>query len=1075
MHAAGRSTVRSSRHILLSGTAIVGAVALIGLAAPEQAHAVVLPCSGSVTSPGTFPLNGAFAGASWSNPGAGNDTLVTVSGTSTFSTPGTLSGSTIGGSSDYVHIYAGAVFTTTGASSLTIGASGGAGNVCVNTAGNLTTDTGSAITIGNAGTGVTTVYNTGTISGQSAIIVSGAGAVHITSFGALTGTSGTGIIAVGSGSGTGQVSVYTGSAGSINATGVGIEAVTSETGGISVVEKGGINGNASNGIIAVDSAITGSIGVTANGAIGSSVKSVGAYGVQAVMGGGNGTITINGSGAIFSTDGGIEAVSSSSGAVLVNFSGNITSTNSFGVLAEDGSTGSVTAKTYGVVHAPGVGVEAVGGSSGAVSAQSHGSVFANIGVLAQSGGAGAASAGNYGYDKASGIGVLSEGLGSGTVSASNSGTIKMTGGIGVFAISQGTGAVTVTNTGTIDPGSVGMQGEITNSASTATLTVNNSGYSYGTAFGTQAFNDGHGATVINNSGTSRGGSQGIRVYSAQGGSITVNNSGSAWGGAGAGVYGNTTGAIIINNSGGGQIFASSGLAIDTFRGATTINNSAVIWGRVVLTPGAVINNQAAGLWQMYGNSSVPASVINNAGDIHLDVGGASTVDITGVTTFNNTGILDLRNGHAGDFLEIGGGVATWNGNAGSTFAFDATLGASPITDEISIGQVNGSTTVLLHDTTPGAAPTLVPLASAPLVVFGDLGGSGTFNMTPYRKGFVDYLLTETAGPNWYLTSVPAANGFEMLKLPMMGQDFWRRTADVWSAREQDVRDSDRQPGWELWAQAFGGQQNDERPFQKFVVNGMTFFPDIGTESAYRGFQMGGDQLTGGHWLWGFTGGFTDQNTEFVGAQQTPGQGPADVHDQVDMTGWNLGGYGGGNWGGFFANGLVKGDFFNADINMLSAGSRRDVTGDSWGAKGELGFRWGGPSLYLEPLGDIDWISTHISSTSMAGASFHWPDSTSSKGELGGRLGGIWGPIQPFVGAYWVDQWSGNNKLNVLFGGGCPSCMNLEDTAPGQYGKVDVGFSIPNWNGLEASMKGAWLFGGDHTSGYAARLTVRWRW
>ena len=109
------------------------------------------------------------------------------------------------------------------------------------------------------------------------------------------------------------------------------------------------------------------------------------------------------------------------------------------------------------------------------------------------------------------------------------------------------------------------------------------------------------------------------------------------------------------------------------------------------------------------------------------------------------------------------------------------------------------------------------------------------------------------------------------------------------------------------------------------------------------------------------------------------------------------------------------------------------------------------------------------------ASFHWPDSTSSKGELGGRLGGIWGPIQPFVGAYWVDQWSGNNKLNVLFGGGCPSCMNLEDTAPGQYGKVDVGFSIPNWQGLEASMKGAWLFGGDHTSGYAARLTVRWRW
>jgi hypothetical protein len=1073
MHAAGRSTVRVSRHALLSGTAIAGAVALIGLAAPEQAHAVVLPCSGAVTSPVPFPISGAQSADTWSNGGA--DVLVTVAGNTTSSGPGTLSGSTTLGSSDYVHIYSGATFTTTGSSTLTIGASGGANNVCVNTAGSITTDTGAGITIGNTGTGLTTVYNTGTISGPNAIIVSASGAVHITNLGALTATGGQGIEAVGS-AGTGQLSVYTGSAGSINAHGVGIEAVTSETGGISIVAKGGIDGNASVGIEAVDSAVTGNIGITANGAIGSSVTPVSSAGVEAVMSGGNGTITINGSGSIFSTGPGIEAVSTNSGAVLVNFSGNVTSTSSSGVLAQEGGTGSVTAKTYGVVHSPGAGVQAIGTGSGAVSAQSHGSVFAPIGVNAVGSGSGSVTAGNYGYDKAGIFGVLSQTSGSGAVLASNSGTINMTGGnAGVFAFSSGTGAVTVTNTGRIDPGSVGMQGEIVNSGSTATLTVNNSGYSYGTMFGVQSFNDGHGGTIVNNSGTFKGGSQGIRVYSAQGGSITVNNSGNAWGGASAGVYGNTTGAIIINNAGAGNIFASSGLAIDTFRGVTTINNSGVVWGRVILSPGATINNNAGGVWQMYGSSTTPAAVLNNAGDVHLDVGGPSSVDVIGLTTINNTGIVDLRNGHTGDFLELGGGLATWNGNAGSTFAFDAALGASPVSDEISIGPVNGSTTVLLHDTTPGAAPTLVPLASAPLVVFGDLGGSGTFNMTPFRKGFVDYLLTETAGPNWYLTSVPAANGFEMLKLPMMGQDFWRRTGDVWSAREQDVRDSDRQPGWELWAQAFGGQQNDERPFQRFVVNGMAFLPNIGTESAFRGFQMGGDQLTGGHWLWGFTGGFTDQNTEFVGAQQTPGQGPADVHDQVDMTGWNLGGYGGGNWGGFFANGLVKGDFFNADINMLSAGSRRDVTGDSWGAKGELGFRWGGPSLYLEPLGDIDWISTHISSTTMAGASFHWPDSTSSKGELGGRLGGIWGPIQPFVGAYWVDQWSGNNKLNVLFGGACPSCMNLEDTAPGQYGKVDVGFSIPNWQGLEASMKGAWLFGGDHTSGYAARLTVRWRW
>jgi hypothetical protein len=1001
-----------------STATIVNGAAISATASAGNAYGLAAAATGDVTvvNSGAITVNGTTTGADiWGYSTSGGNVTVVNSG---------LLGSTWDG----------------------IRASGGgAGNITVVMPTGAIIADHDGINAATAGTGPVTVVLGNATTGvdilatsHDGVYTAGNGSISIIDHGNVTAGV-VGIVAKGQGGGAGIVDVRT--YGLVDAHGInGILATTSESGGLNILEAGGVSGHAATyGIHALDSGSTGNVSVVVTGQVGVSYGAS-LVGVDAQQtGGGNGTVTVTGTAKVYGGSNGIFAFSNGSGAVTIDFSGPVSA--SYALTGWGGGTGAVHVTNHSVINAGMVGVTAFSTGPGAAYAVNDGTIFMSNGARA-------------GVEGESSI--------------------------------SGTGAVTVINNGWIDPAGNGTMGIILNPASSAPLTVTNTGYSLGVFNGIAAYNAGHGTIVVNNSGVTRAENYyGVYAVAKQGGNVTVNNTGGVirggshylYGfGLGAGVFSNTSGTTTINNS--GLIHSDSGRAVWTFSlgGPTTINNNGDITGFVSLSGNSTINN--TGFWDVYGTSTFHTgngtiNVINNSQQVVVGLGSPGPVVINGLTTFNNSGIVDMRNHHVGDVLVLGtNGSAAWNASGGSTLAVEADLTAPLVADELVIGTTTGATTVVLRDSAPNAP---AALNFSGVTVVSTLGGSGTFNMARYHKGFVDYELIDPPAPvTWKLYGLPANDAFEMLKLPAMGQDFWRRTGDVWSAREQEVRDSGRQPGWEMWAQAFGGAQNDTRPSQHFTVGGFGFNPNLGTDEDYRGFQMGGDQLSANHWLWGFTGGYMDQNGRFRALDPVTGTGGGVVHNDVDLTGWNVGVYGGWNSGGFFLNGLIKGDWFSADINMQSAGVRRDVDGDSWGAKGEMGFRWGGPSFYLEPIADVDWISTHIDSVTMAGATFNWSDATSSKGELGARIGGTWGSIIPYVGAYWVDQWSGDNKMTMLTGAGCPSCMSIEDTRPGSYGKSDFGFTITNWSGLEGFLKGEALFG-SNVEGYAARLGVRWHW
>ncbi len=321
-------------------------------------------------------------------------------------------------------------------------------------------------------------------------------------------------------------------------------------------------------------------------------------------------------------------------------------------------------------------------------------------------------------------------------------------------------------------------------------------------------------------------------------------------------------------------------------------------------------------------------------------------------------------------------------------------------------------------------------------------------------------------------ALPGQAAFEMLKAPEMAEDFWRRTGDAWSAREQEVRDSmwgsappTRGEGWEMWAQAqIGGERLDRT--ESFDVHGLTFTPNLSTDTDWRGFQMGGDNWTSKNWLWGFTGGFLEQNSIFHTDKNS-----------FDITGWNVGAYTGFTSGSFFANALLKADWYDVKANMHTVPALETFSGDTWGAKGEMGFRLGSTHLYFEPLADLAWTTTHLDNANFPAqvTSFTFGNSQDLRGSIGGRVGGQWGSLLPYVGLYAAEEFDGNNKMTMITSGGCPgACMSIQDTKPGAYGKADFGVTTTSWNGLEGFLKGEAEFG-SKTNGFIGRLGLRWRW
>ena len=643
--------------------------------------------------------------------------------------------------------------------------------------------------------------------------------------------------------------------------------------------------------------------------------------------------------------------------------------------------------------------------------------------------------------------------------------------------SYGISASAYTGNVTIHSGSVTTYGEyataIRGAAGTGDVTITTTGATYTHGYDADAIEAATfvaGNATVNTGGITHA-DDGVGVHIIATGYATENNSGSIFGGRG-GIVAYSLDGTTINNGDHASISGGNGYAIGVSGASAVINNAGVINGYAYLSS---INNTVnnTGTWNAYGNSYFGpggTNVFNNGpgGTVHVAPfsTSATTVVWNGLAAFNNEGLVDLRNGHTGDIFDLPG--TTFTGSVNSTLAIDANLGSALSADELIIGPAAGSTTVVVN---PVGGPPALNFVGVP-VVQATAGTASNFVMSTLHEGFVDFGLSFNASTfTWSLVGLPGQPAFEFLKVPAMADGFWRRTGDAWTAREQEVRDSmwgsdpgTRSEGWEMWSQAqIGGERLGNT--ETFTIQGFTFTPNLRTDTDWRGFQMGADTLHG-NMLWGFTGGFLEQNTIFHADRNS-----------LDMTGWNFGAYGGWTSGHFFLNGLLKGDWYDLKSNMPTVPAYETFNGNTWGVKGETGFRFGGHSFYMEPVADVAWTSTHLDDANFHGldTNFTFGNNSMARGSIGARFGGQGGSILPYVGIYAVDEWDDNAKLTMITGSGCPgSCISIEDEHPGSYGRADLGFTTTSWNGLMGFVKVEDEFG-SHVDGFIGRLGVRWRW
>jgi hypothetical protein len=635
---------------------------------------------------------------------------------------------------------------------------------------------------------------------------------------------------------------------------------------------------------------------------------------------------------------------------------------------------------------------------------------------------------------------------------------------------------------------VQSQGPIQVTTTGGAATINNSGTvtAAQSALGGVAATATNGDATIVNAGavsTSAAGTAGLYANST-GGNVSITNSAtvSATGANANGISATSTGGTIAITNSGSITGASNGFGIQTTGGPATIDNTGTINGPVSLAGnGNVFNNNAGGTWNATGTStfsSFGTDVVNNSGTVVAATPSgattASTATFTNLHAFNNSGIVDVSTGNS-----ISMPSASFNGLSGSKLYVSGVTESGSLT----VASSTGTTAVVPIDVFNGRAGVLN--STGQNIVFG--ASPDTFTMlgggSDFRRGFIDYRLTFTpasgSNPSVYtLFGLPGPEVFEALSIPYAAQTYWRHSGDAWTQRAIDIRDSQvgsspsRPEGWEAWVTPFGGHDKFDRA-QTFGFGDFTF-DQIGTHTAFFGLQAGADVLSkwnNGYGYWGFTAGVQQQETDFIDDNQ----------NDLYLLGGNIGMYGGANWGGLYVNGLGKIDFIDLNANFNSANFNSLRLWETYGAKGEVGYRWPFGGFYVEPAFRISAIWTSTNNLNPAGATLRFDqDDPFLLGEAGGRVGttlGFFGyQFTGYGGAFWVDQFQGKNRMVFVTPGsptGSSDFIDLDQRQLGNFIRVEGGLETgAMWGGLKGFFKGQDDINGDGVGGWNAMMGFR---
>lgn len=701
-----------------------------------------------------------------------------------------------------------------------------------------------------------------------------------------------------------------------------------------------------------------------------------------------------------------------------------------------GATGiSATTDTGGLMITSGP-VTTLGDGADAISATSTGgtvTVNAN-GDIATSGGNAAAIrvAAETGATVTSGSSITTTGLDATGVEVSST---------------TGPVAVTLRNVSTAGDGAEAVL--VTADTGTATVTVNGALRTTGAGADALTVNGGGDATVNLASGATLSTVDGDFLQLNSAGTTTVD-----------------TAATLGNNA--------SGYAIVATGGPVVVNNSGSLYSDILLSGGAdTVNNSGAFVVGVNPDFGAGVDTFNNSGTVSLLAGATAPVarTFTGLEAFNNSGSVDLRNGRAGDTLTLPGTYAGTNG----TLGLDVN---GAVADQLIVGGAATGTTSIELNLLPGADPVLN--AGTVLVNAGAGSAATAFDLLGggLDAGFVRYdVVYDAPGNNFVLLAAPSDAAFRTLNYAEGVRSLWLKSADAVSAQLRERRDAQWTRGGadttgRFWVQIHGSKENRDA-LRDFTVFGLTRQADMGFSQDYYGGQMGldfgGSAGDGGGFAFGVTGGYLNSTQHFAGSA-----------DRVDFDVVNLGLYASLSSGNLFFNALGKYDRYWSKARIPSAGFRDKSTGDIYGARAEVGMRFGSESFYVEPAASLSWVKSDVDGLRPAGFSIDFNDDEGLRGRLGARVGGIvdiGGPkMSVYGGLNYVHEFQGRDRVTFTSGGQTLTYTNrrLRD-----YGEATLGATIAQNEAVSGFFEANYLrtFSDSRRGeldGFGARAGVRFR-
>ena len=542
------------------------------------------------------------------------------------------------------------------------------------------------------------------------------------------------------------------------------------------------------------------------------------------------------------------------------------------------------------------------------------------------------------------------------------------------------------------------------------------------------------------------------VTAISGSTVTVNVA------AGATVTGTNALALSPLNSStstitnAGTLTGTNGYAILAKFGTTTVTNTGTINSGVefINAGSSLVNSGTFNVteYSVFGTGA-GGSLINTGLVQVTSAAPASGVTFYALASFANSGTLSLANGRAGDVLTLSG---SFTGSGASRLLLDTAPGFAP--DQVVIGgAATGVTTIQLINN-GGNGGLLNP---GTVVVSAGAGTSPTaFQLAAasVNNGFVQNALVFNAATNAFsLVATPSASAYRTLDYAEGARNIWYKTSEVWEAHMRDLREGtgdDRR----LWGQ-FYGSADTRRDGITTSVFGQTAAQDLSYRQDEFGGQLGLDiaQPTGnGGLTFGITAGYVNSDMQFLGT---------DARARFNVA--NVGGYAGFHVGGVFVNvlGLYAHDWIKAsDPNV---GFPLYLHGDTYGATGEAGFRFGDDKLFVEPLATLSYVRTNLNDITALSSTFNFQDSDGVRGKLGARFGTsqdfAGGKLTFYGGGNAVKAFEGRDTLVFTNNG---TSLGFGDNKIGLYGEGYAGLSIASRNNVSGFLEGFGDYGGRDT-------------